>query len=58
MKAILITLLVLWLFFSVLGAIIEGLLWLTAIAVVLIIATIAYGAVKLRSTVRSDDTPR
>jgi hypothetical protein len=49
MKTLIIALLVLWLVFAVLGAVIEGLLWLLAIGVVAFLATAAWGALKLRS---------
>jgi uncharacterized membrane protein len=42
-------LLVAWLVLSVLGAVIEGLFWLTVVGVVLFIGTAAYGAVKSRA---------
>lgn len=58
MKALIIALLVIWLFLSVLGALIEGLLWLTAIAVVLIIATAAYGWFRLKRAVGDRGEPR
>jgi len=48
MKTLIIVLLVAWLVLSVLGALIEGLLWLLAIGVVLLVATAAYGWFKLR----------
>ncbi|MDQ0868241.1 vacuolar-type H+-ATPase subunit I/STV1 [Arthrobacter sp. V1I9] len=46
---LLITLLVIWLVLSILGFIIEGLLWLAFIALVLFAATVAWGWVKQRA---------
>lgn len=43
MKTLLIALLVLWLVFAVLGAVIEGLLWLLWIGILLFVATAAWG---------------
>lgn len=48
MKALIIALLVLWLVFSVLGAVIEGLLWLLWIGILAFVATAAWGALSLR----------
>jgi uncharacterized membrane protein len=39
-------LLVVWIALSVLGAVIEGLFWLTVVGVVLFVGTAAYGAIK------------
>lgn len=39
-------LLIVWLILSILGAVIEGLFWLTVVGIVLFLATAAYGAVK------------
>jgi hypothetical protein len=47
MKALIILLLVLWLVFSLVGALIEGLFWLLIIGVVAFIATAAFGWFKL-----------
>ena len=47
MKALIVLLLVLWLVFSLVGALIEGLLWLLVIGVVLFLATAAWGWFKL-----------
>ncbi|NCT92409.1 hypothetical protein GXB85_15850 [Cellulomonas sp. APG4] len=58
MKALLVTLLVIWLAVSLLGAVIEGLLWLTAIGVLLIVATAAYGWFKLRHAVGGRQAPQ
>ncbi|MFK5634990.1 MULTISPECIES: hypothetical protein [unclassified Ornithinimicrobium] len=48
MKTLIITLLILWLVFAVLGAVLEGLFWLLVIGVVAFLATAAWGWVKLR----------
>lgn len=42
---ILITLLVIWLVLAILGAVIEGLFWLLAIAAVLFVATLVWGLI-------------
>ena len=46
---ILITLLVIWLLLAILGVVIEGLLWLLAVAAVLFVLTIVWGAVKRKA---------
>jgi LPXTG-motif cell wall-anchored protein len=46
---IIITLLVIWLILSVLGFVIEGLLWLAVIGLVLLVATAAWGWVKRKA---------
>lgn len=51
MKALLIVLLVVWLLVSLVGALIEGLLWLLAIGAVLFLATAVWGWFKLRAAV-------
>lgn len=43
MKTLIIALLVLWLVFSVLGLVIEGLLWLLWVGILLFIATAVWG---------------
>lgn len=48
MKTLIIALLVAWLLLSLLGALVEGLLWLLVIGLVLLAATAAYGWFKLR----------
>ena len=53
MKTLIIVLLVAWLLRSVIGAVIEGLLWLLAIGVLLLVITGAWGWFKLRG--RSSD---
>jgi hypothetical protein len=49
MKALIVLLLVLWLVFAVLGAVLEGLLWLLVIGVVAFAATAAWGWFTLRA---------
>jgi hypothetical protein len=46
MTGIIVTLLIVWLVLAVLGAVLEGLFWLTVVAIVLILATGAYGWAK------------
>ncbi len=41
-------LLVVWLVLAILGAVLEGLFWLTVVGVVLFLATAAYGVIKRR----------
>lgn len=48
MKTLIIVLLVLWLVFAVLGAVIEGLLWLLWIGLLLFVATAAWGWLSAR----------
>lgn len=48
MKTLLVVALVVWLLLSLVGALIEGLLWLTGIALLLLLATAAYGWLRLR----------
>lgn len=48
MKTLIIALLVLWLVFSILGAVIEGLLWLLWIGILLFLATAAWGFIAAR----------
>ncbi len=48
MKTLIIALVVAWILLSVIGAVVEGLLWLTAIAVVALLVTAAVGWFKLR----------
>lgn len=45
-----IILLVVWLVLAILGAVLEGLFWLTVVAVVLLIGTAIYGWVKRKTT--------
>ena len=48
MKTLIIALLVLWLIFSVIGIVIEGLLWLLWIGILLFVATAAWGLIASR----------
>lgn len=50
---VIITLLVIWLIVAVLGAVLEGLFWLTVVALVLIVATGAYAWMKRQTTNRT-----
>lgn len=52
MKTLIIVLLVVWLVLSLLGALIEGLLWLLGIGLVLLAVTAAYGWFRLRGRLR------
>ena len=52
MKTLIVVLLVLWLVFALLGALLEGLFWLLVIGVVAFVATAAYGWFSMRSTGR------
>ena len=54
MKTLVIVLILGWILLSVLGAVVEGLLWLTAIALVALVITAVVGWRKLRGLVRSD----
>lgn len=49
MIGLLVLLLVVWVVLSVIGAVIEGLFWLTVVGVVLFLATAAYGWTKRRT---------
>lgn len=48
MKTLIIILLVLWLAFSLVGLLIEGLLWLLWIGILLFVATAAWGLITAR----------
>jgi hypothetical protein len=48
MMALIGVLLVVWLVLAILGAVVEGLFWLTVVGVVLFLATAAYGVIKRR----------
>lgn len=48
MKTLILVLLALWLVFAVLGAVLEGLFWLTIIGLVAFAATATWGWLKLR----------
>lgn len=50
MATFIIILLVVWLVLAILGAVLEGLFWLTVVAVVLLIGTAIYGWVKRKTT--------
>lgn len=50
MMGIIVTLLVIWLILAVLGAVLEGLFWLTVVAIVLLVATGIYGWMKRQTT--------
>lgn len=52
MKALIIGLIVVWLVLSLLGAIIEGLLWLAGIGLLLLVATAVWGWFKLKTSGR------
>ncbi len=49
MLGLIVVLLLAWLALSILGALIEGLFWLTIIGVVLFLATAAYGVIRQRT---------
>lgn len=46
---LIVTLLVIWLVFAVLGALLEGLFWLTVVAVILMVATGVWGWMKRKA---------
>jgi hypothetical protein len=52
MKSLIILLLVLWLVLSIVGAVVEGLLWLLGIGLVLLVVTGLYYWVRYRGTSR------
>lgn len=49
MVALIVVLLLAWIALAVLGAVIEGLFWLTVIGVVLFLGTVGYAAIKRRA---------
>ncbi len=49
MFPVVVVLLLVWLALSILGAVIEGLFWLTIVGVMLFLGTAAYGAIRRRS---------
>lgn len=49
MLGVIVVLLLVWLALVILGAVIEGLLWLTIVGAVLFVATGVYGAIKRRA---------
>ena len=50
MAGIIITLLIIWVVLAILGAVLEGLFWLTVVAIVLMVATGIYGWLKRKTT--------
>ncbi|MCA1780777.1 MAG: hypothetical protein ABR500_08085 [Dermatophilaceae bacterium] len=50
MKALIVLLLILWVVFAVLGAVLEGLFWLLVIGVIAFVATAAWGWFSLRTS--------
>ena len=50
MGTVIVVLLILWLVLAILGAILEGLFWLTVVAIVLLIGTGIYGWVKRKAS--------
>lgn len=50
MTAIIVILLVVWLVLAILGAVLEGLFWLTVVAILLLIGTAIYGWIKRKSS--------
>lgn len=49
MVTVIVLLLLAWLALAVLGAVIEGLFWLTAVGVVLFLGTVGYAAIRRRA---------
>ncbi len=49
MTGFIVTLLVIWLVLAILGAVLEGLFWLTVVAIVLLLATGAWGWIKRKA---------
>ncbi len=58
MGVIIILLLLAWLALSILGAVMKGLLWLTALGVALFLATAAFAAIRRRASTAATDTTR
>ncbi|MFP3882592.1 MAG: hypothetical protein ACLFRT_04220 [Actinomycetota bacterium] len=50
MTAVIVILVVVWLALAILGAVLEGLFWLTVVAIVLLIGTAAYGWLKRKTS--------
>jgi hypothetical protein len=50
MTTIILILLVIWLVLAILGAVLEGLFWLTIVAIVLLIGTGIYGWIKRKAS--------
>lgn len=49
MTAVIVILLLVWLVLAILGAVLEGLFWLTIVAIVLLIGTAIYGWLKRKT---------
>jgi hypothetical protein len=50
MTTVILILLVIWLVLAILGAVLEGLFWLTIVAIVLLIGTGIYGWIKRKAS--------
>lgn len=50
MAGIVVTLLIIWLVLAVLGAVLEGLFWLTVVAIILMVATGIYAWMKRKTS--------
>lgn len=50
MTTVILILLVIWLVLAILGAVLEGLFWLTIVAIVLLIGTGIYGWIKRKTS--------
>lgn len=50
MTTVIVILLVVWLVLAILGAVLEGLFWLTVVGVVLLVGTAIYGWVKRKAS--------
>ncbi|HUG07287.1 MAG TPA: hypothetical protein VMP13_00085 [Acidimicrobiia bacterium] len=50
MTTVIVILLVVWLVLAILGAVLEGLFWLTIVAIVLLIGTGVYGWMKRKAS--------
>ncbi len=50
MTTVIVILLVVWLVLAILGAVLEGLLWLTVVGIVLLVGTAIYGWVKRKAS--------
>lgn len=50
MATFIVVLLVIWLVLAILGAVLEGLFWLTVVAVVLLVGTAIWGWVKRKAS--------
>lgn len=49
MSGIIVTLIVIWLVLAILGAVLEGLFWLTVVGLLLVVGTAAFGWVKRKT---------